>query len=255
MIFRNCVIAASVALLAVTASCGRDRGQVSTEVSAILSDSILPNPYAEMPPPAPDAGCRPMRIRPVGAFGKVFNDSNHVHLAEARAAGMMPVHDSGDIWNNAKGLVEVRSNSYYLVDRLSHSYPYLKPHARDVLDEIGRRFRDSLDARGGGEYRLKVTSILRTPLSVGRLRRVNRNATSASAHQYATTFDISYSKFICDDSTATRRRFEDLKNLLAEVIAAMKTENKIKVKHERRQACFHITATAPADDSHNSEQQ
>ena len=89
--------------------------------------------------------------------------------------------------------------------------------------------------------------MLRTPATVGKLRRVNRNATENSAHQYATTFDISYSKFICDNAAAPHRTFEDLKNLLAEIVADMRAEGRCLVKHERHQACFHITATAPAD--------
>lgn len=226
-------------------ACGQKNGEISEEVSRILADSLPANPYAIKPGPAPDKGCSPLKIRPVGAFSKVFNDSNHVHLVEARAGGIKPIEDSDSAWAYATDIVKVESNKYYLVDELTHSYPYLRRHAADVLDELARRFNDSLVARGGGEYRLKVTSVLRTPLTVKKLRRVNRNASGESAHQYATTFDISYSKFICDDSTRTRRRFEDLKNLLAEVVAAMRKEGKILVKHERKQACFHITATAP----------
>lgn len=82
-------------------------------------------------------------------------------------------------------------------------------------------------------------------MTVGKLRRVNRNASSESAHSYGTTFDISYSKFICDDPSKPHRTFEDLKNLLAEVVFALRAEGRCLVKHERRQACFHITAAPP----------
>lgn len=250
-LYHSIIIAA---LLLVQPACSHSSGKVSPEVAAILADTVVPNPYAEPREPAPDAGCAPLKIRPVGAFGKVFNDLNPAHLDEAIAGGIVPVTDEISAWTGSEGLALVESNQWYQVDKLTHSYPYLKDHARQALDEIGRRFRDSLQARGGGEYRLKVTSLLRTPLTVGKLRRVNRNASSASAHQYATTFDISYSKFICDDPSATRRRFEDLKNLLAEVIFAMRAEGKILVKHERKQACFHITATAPEDTVENTQQ-
>jgi hypothetical protein len=147
--------------------------------------------------------------------------------------------------------VAVRSCKDFYVDRLSHSYPYLTRSGAILLHEIGRRFNDSLAARGGGAYRIKVTSLLRTGHTVGRLRRVNRNATATSAHQYGATFDISYSKFICDDSTATRRSFEDLKNLLAEIVDGLRDEGRCFVKHERRQACFHITART--DNNNNND--
>ena len=115
------------------------------------------------------------------------------------------------------------------------------PEASRLLHDIGQAFNDSLQARGGGAYRLKVTSLLRTPATVSRLRRVNRNATGESAHSYGTTFDISYSKFICDNDSLPRT-FEDLKNLLGEVLLRFKQEGRCYVVMERRQACFHITA-------------
>ena len=160
----------------------------------------------------------------------------------------MPVSDIRSLWDGSRGLVRVRSNECMMIDSLKHSYPYLTRHAADLLYEIGRRFRDSLEARGGGEYRLKVTSMFRTPETVRKLRRVNRNATGESAHQYATTFDISYSKFICDDAGGTRRTFEDLKNLLAEVVNDLRRDGRCYVKHERRQACLHITSIADTTD-------
>ena len=89
-----------------------------------------------------------------------------------------------------------------------------------------------------------MTSVLRTPQTVRKLRRVNRNATQESAHQYATTFDISHSKFICDNADGTRRTFEDLKNLLAEIVYDLRREGRCYVKHERKQACLHITSIA-----------
>lgn len=109
-----------------------------------------------------------------------------------------------------------------------------------MVREIGRRFRDSLATRGGGDYRIRVTSVLRTPDSVRRLRRVNRNAVDSSVHQYGTTVDISYANFAAS-SAETPRSADDLKGLLAEVLLAMRDEGKCFVKYERQQPCFHIT--------------
>lgn len=196
---------------------------------------------------APEKGCERLRTRPIGGpIGRVFNDRNDVHIEFASRTGICPVADSRQAWTATRGLVKIRSCELYYVDRLTHSYPYLTRDAADLLDEIGIRFRDSLQARGGGAYRPKVTSVLRTAESVGRLRRVNRNASAVSAHCFGTTFDISHSRFICDDSTATRRTFEDLKNLLAEVVAGLRAEGRCVVKHERRQSCLHITV-CPSD--------
>lgn len=198
----------------------------------------------------PDSGCVKMRIRSIGgSLGKVFNDSVSRHLAAAERLGITPVgDDTRSLWENSRGLVKVASCREYYLAPLTHSYPYLVPEAAELLREIGARFADSLQARGGGAYRPKVTSVLRTPHTVGRLRRVNVNASrQTSAHQYATTFDISHSKFVCDDTTGVRRSAEDLKNLMAEVLKALRDEGRCYVKNERKQACFHITVRPPED--------
>ena len=223
------------------------RHGLNPHLKALLSDSAACNPYAYATKDAPDDGCERLKINPIGpSLSRAFNDSNYRHLEYARAGGMKPFHDSRSAWENGKGLVRATSNEFIYIDTLTHSYAYLRPHARDLLEEIGQRFADSLYSRGGGGYRLKVTSLLRSDITVGRLRRVNRNATSESAHIYGTTFDISYSKFICDDPSKPHRTFEDLKNLLAEVVYALRQEGRLLAKIERHQACIHITAAPPS---------
>lgn len=200
------------------------------------------NPYENHLPSMPDDGCIKMKINPIGGtLGKVFNDINPLHLEAARAIGIKPITNLSSAWHLRRPIVEVKSCREYYIHDLSHSYPYLVPEAATLLSDIGRAFNDSLQARGGGSYRIKVTSLLRTPRTVAKLRRVNRNATEESAHQYATTFDISYGKFICDSLTVNRTQ-EDLKNLLAEVLNDMRQQGRCYIKHERKQGCFHITA-------------
>lgn len=234
----------SLVIAVMLCSCsGKDSRRVSPVLLSLLEDN-RPNEWAVALDSAPDGGCMRMKSRNIGSFAKVFNDSNHTHLVHARAGGINPITKMEDAWTNTRGIVHIDSDSLIYIDSLTHSYAYLQPHAAALLHEIGRRFADSLQARGGGDYRLKVTSLLRTDATVGKLRRVNRNATTESAHRYATTFDISYSKFICDNANGTRRTFEDLKNLLAEIVDDLRREGRLLVKHERKQACFHITATS-----------
>ncbi len=199
------------------------------------------NPYDRHLDTMPDDGCVKMKINPVGGtLGRVFNDSNYIHIAEAERLGLKPIETLADVWHLQRPVVHIKSCREYGVDSLTHSLPYLVPEAADLLSEIGSRFNDSLEARGGGAYRLKVTSVLRTKTGVKKLRRRNVNAVEASAHQFGTTFDISYAKFICDSVTVNRTQ-EDLKNLLGEVLKAMRDERKCYVKYERKQGCFHIT--------------
>lgn len=233
------------AILLALAACGGSEemspGATPEQLADILSDDIEPNPYDSHLDSAPDDGCQRIRIAPIGPLRKVFNDSNHVHLQAARALGFSPIVADEDIMNLRRPLVAVKSCKEYYLDELTHSFPYLVPEAAALLKEIGQAFNDSLQARGGGAYRMKVTSVLRTPATVRRLRRVNRNATEESTHSFGTTFDISYSKFICDDASAPHRSFEDLKNLLAEILYNFRNEGRCFVKFEYRQSCFHVT--------------
>lgn len=214
------------------------------EVLAVLTpaDTIRANnPFNHRLDSMPPGGHK-LKINYLGAtLGRFFNDSNYLHIESAQRIGISPIYGIRDAWNNADKLVPVRTCREYYLDNLTHSLPYLVPKAHDLLRDIGAAFKDSLDARGGGSYRIKVTSVLRTRSLVKNLRRRNRNAVDTSAHLFATTFDISYAKFICDSLTVPRTQ-EDLKNLLAEVVEAQRAQGRCYVKYERKQACFHITA-------------
>lgn len=190
--------------------------------------------------PDSDAAAEPLRLRGVGRYDEAFNDSNHVHLAEAERIGIEPLTDTRSFWHMRRPLVKIGTCNDFVLDDLTHSRPYLIPEAAGMVHEIGRRFRDTLQARGGGDYRILVTSVLRTPDGVRRLRRVNRNAVEGSVHQMGTTIDITYAKFIATKGTVPHRD-EDLKGILAEVLAAMRSEGKLWVKYEKKQPCFHIT--------------
>lgn len=182
-----------------------------------------------------------IHINYIGQLSEIFNDSNHRQYAYAERLGIDPIEDLKSTYYTKRPLVYIRSNEYYQVDSLSHSLPILVPEAALLLEDIGRIFIDSLASRGADGYRIKVTSLLRTPATVKRLRRINKNATDSSTHKFATTFDISYSNFYCLDSTRTINS-EDLKNLLAEVLFDLRKAGRCLVKFERQTACFHITA-------------
>lgn len=200
------------------------------------------HPLPELPEPT-----IAIRTRNIGNLQQVFNDSNYVHWNDAEKIGITPLSDTRSHWQPGQPLEKIVSCSDFYVEPLTYSRPYLVPRAAAMLHEIGRRFNDSLQARGGGAYRIKVTSVLRTPENVAKLRRKNKNAIDSSVHQLATTFDISYSRF-APFSDSIPRSMADLKALLAEVLYAMREEGKIWVKHEKKQPCFHISAR-PANQS------
>ncbi len=198
------------------------------------------NPYEAHYDSMPPGGIK-MKINGLGGpLGRVFNDSNKFHIAVAEANGIQPLHNLRQVWEEGGRLEHLQTCEAYYLDELTHSLPYLVPKAHTLLKDIGMAFRDSMRSRGGGYYRVKVTSVLRTPSLVKRLRRRNRNAVDTSAHLYATTFDISYLKFICDTPSIPRTQ-EDMKNLLGEVVEDMRRHGRCYVKYERKQSCYHIT--------------
>lgn len=207
---------------------------------SILDHHIRYNPYEahldSMPP-----GGRHLQVDRTIVAGREFNDSNYHHLQAGAAIGISPIDTESDILAIDRSIVKLQSSPEYFIDNLTHSLPYLVPEAELLLSDIGRSFRDSLQSRGGGDYRIKVTSILRTNSSVNNLRRRNRNAVGGSAHLYGTTFDISYSNFICN-SDSVPRTVEDMKLLLTEILRNFRDAGRCYVKHERKQSCFHITA-------------
>ena len=184
---------------------------------------------------------RSIRVNNIGPLGKVFNDSNYLQLETARNLGIDPPDGLGAYYFTKRPIVKIADNEYYHLDSLRHSLPYLVPEAAILLEEIGKNFIDSLKSRGGDSYTIKVTSLLRTPETVGRLRRVNINATDSSTHQYGTTFDISYTNFYCLDESRQINQ-GDLKNLLGEVLKDLRDNGRCYVKYEYKTGCFHVTA-------------
>lgn len=188
-----------------------------------------------------------IHINPIGRLNEVFNDSNKYQYAAAERLGIIPIRTLAEAYFTSRPIVKIESNQYYTLDSLSHSLPYLVPEAGQLLSDIGSNFIDSLARRGADGYRIRVTSLLRTPQTVRRLRRVNRNAVDSSTHQFGTTFDISFTRFHCLDTTRTINE-EDLKNLLGEVLLDLRNQRRCLVKYERKGGCFHITTTTPGLD-------
>ncbi len=215
-----------------------DEERMPDTISATVDeeqDEVHIIPVDSMPP-----GGKRIRVRMLGSLRKVFNDSNYIHLGVARKYGITPIMKLSDAWNLKVPVIRVVPTETYYIDKLTYSLPYLVPRAKKLLDDIAQTWKDSLTARGGGDYRLKVTSMLRTPATIKKLRRRNTAAVDSSAHQYGTTFDISFVKFVCDNPS-TPRTAEDLKNLLAEVLYDLREEGRCYVKYEHKQGCFHIT--------------
>ena len=216
--------------------CGRNDDSSQTEETSVVTIEEK----VETPSAVP--GVRRIKVKNIGSLSQTFNDSNYLQLESAKNLGIQPVTGLYTAYFTDRPIVKITDTENFKLDSLTHSLPFLVPEAAELLNDIGRTFKDSLRARGGDSHLIKVTSLLRTPQTVSRLRRVNINATDSSTHQYATTFDISYVNFYCSDSTRLVNQ-GDLKNLLAEVLLEMKNQGRCMVKYERKTGCFHVTVT------------
>ena len=180
-------------------------------------------------------------------YATLFNDQNGIQLKSARKFGIKQTLKNRDAADDVKdGLVRIRSNSHYSIDKLTHSIPYLTDGAAELLDMIGKNFLDSLESKGLNPNKIIVTSVLRTQEDIKKLQKSgNPNAVKNSAHCYATTFDIAYAYY--DKSWFKNFRFcesvetETLKKVLGEVLRDLRKQKKCYVKYEVKQRCFHIT--------------
>ena len=178
-----------------------------------------------------------------GSYNRDFNDLNPVHLAEAQKIGIEPVPSREAAEHASRKMEEIQTNKYYEVEELTHSIPYLVPEAATLLEDIGRNFQDSLRNLNASIYKVKVTSVTRTVDDVKNLKKRNRNSSENSAHQYGTTFDVSWARFTKVDESDTLNIDKDrLKMVLAMVLRDLQKADRCYVKHERKQGCFHITA-------------
>lgn len=170
-------------------------------------------------------------------YQATFRDLNDKHVSAARRWGIKPIQSDEELEKQMKKLEKIGSCRWYELDDLTHSLPYLVPRAGELLETIGRNFRDSLDSKGLPDRKIIVTSVLRTNSSVKRLRKKNLNASANSAHMFGTTFDVAYARYV--DGKKEER--DKLKTVLAEVLQDLRLEKKCYVRYEFKQGCFHIT--------------
>ena len=193
----------------------------------------------------------PVRIYDVN-FSREFNDLNDTQLAVAQAIGVPPVADREAAEKIKSKLVKLEDTDTYVIDSLTYSIPYLIPSAKELLDDIGEAFQDSLTAKGLNPYKLVVTSVLRTEADVARLRKSNTNATENSTHRYGTSFDLSYWRYV-QIPDLRGRPFEEvqpeyLRAVLSQVLKDFHDRpGTCFVKYERQQNCFHVTVRAKKD--------
>lgn len=178
-----------------------------------------------------------------GNYNREFNDLNNLHIVSAIKNGIKPLATRDDTLLQMKKLVRLPDElELYKSYNITHSIPYLVPSAAKLFLDIAQTFRDSLYSKELPIYKIYLTSVTRTDDDIMRLTKRNINASDNSAHRYGTTFDISWKRFDkVDEYSAEELMPERLKLVLAQVLYDMKEKERCYVKHERKQACFHIT--------------
>lgn len=181
----------------------------------------------------------PYRYR--GGFSRDFNDLNDIQLVAATALGIPPAQTRAEVARNPK-LQPINCFKVIRVDSLTHSQALMVPEANRLLEEIGTAFVDRLKADQLPLYRPILTSATRTREDISFLRQGNGNASENSTHMHGTTFDLSWKRFDKVDPNDPRSLEPDeLKHLLATILKGYHDQGRCYIKHERRQACFHIT--------------
>lgn len=176
----------------------------------------------------------------VGSYREKFNDLNELHITAAKKWGVAPDQVEELIAQESERLRRLEDTPTLKISSLRHSEPYLVPFAYNLITDISRDFAKILQQKGVPPHRLIGTSFTRTMQQRNDLNKVNTNSSQNSAHCYGTTFDISWSKY--DPLGKDTVSDAILKKLLAIVLEQYRTAGRCYIKHERKQACFHITA-------------
>ena len=179
-----------------------------------------------------------------GVFSKKLNNKISDYISNSRLTGIKKCKDEKEILERLAGgkLVEIKNGNGFIVEKMSHSYPYLTEDGKDLLVGIGIRFSEKIsDTRLRGS-RFKITSMTRTTDKLKRLREINLNTSANSPHLYGNAFDISYLRFSTRKLFLTYCDQNFLKEALAEVIWQFREEKKCWATYEKKQNCYHVVS-------------
>jgi hypothetical protein len=219
----------------------------SISVVLIIAAIVFSRPEKEEKPVKPTETNEPKAIGTIRV--DYYKDLNKVHLKYAKANGIKGFKSNKDFNENIgkyidnDDLVKVETCEYYVIDKLTHSHPYLVPEATKLLEDIGKRFHEKLEEHNMKKRYYQITSLLRTGESQRRLGRSNGNASENSSHLYGTTVDITYARVFKKPKLDEDYEIEDgpAIKLLSEAIGELRKEGRLVVVTERRERCFHIT--------------
>jgi Family of unknown function (DUF5715) len=177
-------------------------------------------------------------------YSRKLKDMLPDYVARSSAAGISICDDKKDLLRKAAGgeLFRITNGRGYVIENLSYSYPYLTNSGKELLKEIGRRFRKKIYGTTLRGSSFRITSMTRTNEIFRTLKKSNINASENSPHFYGNAFDISYVRFSAKKWFVTDCDKYYLKEALAEVIWQLRQEQKCWATYEINQGCFHVVA-------------
>lgn len=177
-------------------------------------------------------------------YSKKLDDKIPDYIGKSSLSGIIKCRNEKEILERIDQgkLFEVKNGNGFIIEELSHSYPYLTEEGKDLVTEIGKRFREKVSETRLKGSRFKITSVTRTTDNIKRLRKVNSNASASSPHLYGNAFDISYVRFTTRKWFLTNCDKKFLKEALAEVIWNLREEKKCWATYELKQSCFHVVS-------------
>jgi hypothetical protein len=165
---------------------------------------------------------------------EVFTDNVKSHALAYANEGIEPQPNDKAIDKLFKSttLLEIKTDSLYIVRKLQYSKPYILPKGLVFINELAKLYYFKCKSDSVKYIPFTISSVTRSMESVEKLMNNNSNSIENSAHLKGKTFDISY------------RAFNDNKsqiNLFIEALKELRKENKCYVKFEQN-GCLHITA-------------
>ena len=177
-------------------------------------------------------------------FSRKLNNKIPDYIGISSVAGIKKCKDEKDILERVSQgkLFKIKNGDGFIVEEMSHSYPYLTKDGQDLLEEIGTRFLEKVSGTRLKGSRFKITSMTRTTDKLKSLREINSNTSPNSPHLYGNAIDISYIRFASRKFFLTYCDKNYLKEALAEVIWQLREEKKCWATYEVKQSCFHVVA-------------
>jgi len=169
-----------------------------------------------------------------------LTDLQDSYIKSASRNGISKCDNENDLFINSE-LIKIEKSNFFIIDNLTHSYPYLTEDGKNLLNKIGVDFNLKISNSDLKDTKFIVTSLTRTKESIDRLQKSgNKNSKTESAHLYGECFDLAYRRFSNCNVKLKPCHLNYMKEVLAGVIYGLKKNKKCWAKTESIQSCFHV---------------